>query len=158
GVNEGLFFFAEAMADIVSAYFPFRDDSRSDLNSDDWAPCMFSSLLLDLMGWQGCVPSTTDPRSEERREAASQLRALSTFFVAAHEFAHIMLGHHKEIRRSDRTVPAGPQVRMKAMLLNHRQEYEADRYGLIVTLAFADLRGYNLALACWAVDFYFAAV
>jgi hypothetical protein len=146
-----MFFFIEAVADIVSAYFPLEDQPGAALIDDGWATRLFPALLLCLLGLEDYPPVVTDSRTAERKELAKQMRELATFFVAAHEYAHVILGHHKE------SVQGGPRDLPAEIPLRQVQETEADQWGLILTLAYADQRGWNLALGYWAADYYFGA-
>ena len=158
GVNEGLFFFVEAVAEIASAYFPFDEQTDYASDIDYWGRPLFSTLLLDMLGVREYLPNVPDPRSEERRELAVQLREIATFFVVAHEYAHVILGHHIAVNGSKRQINSGQQVALDEIPLSHRLETEADVNGLILTLGFADRFGRNLALAYWAADYFLASI
>ena len=151
GVNEGMFFFIEAVADIVSAYFPLGNQPRVALDNSGWAAGLFPALLMCLLGLEDYPPAITDDRSEERKELADQLREIATFFVAAHEYAHVILGHHEG------AVKSGAQDLPVEIPLRQVQESEADQLGLILTLAYVDRAGWNLALGYCAADYYFGA-
>ncbi|WP_433968008.1 hypothetical protein [Tunturiibacter gelidiferens] len=158
GVNEGLFHFVEGMAQICALYFPFSDDPMADLSKDQRGCTLFVELLSSLAAFTVTVPFQNAVMMYERTQLAETISILMTFYVASHEYAHVMLGHHARLGHSSRKTTSGGRIECDEIPLSQQLEFDADFRGFMTTFAFADQMGGNRALALWAADFYFAAI
>lgn len=160
GINSGLLAFISNVSSISAGYFPLPQNPQEALNINPIGSRDFVLLLLCLVGFK----ETSRPLTEssyfdpDRVELAAMLRDLSTFYVVAHEYAHVMLGHHKRLSGARRRVSAGRYGTFDEIPLSHELELEADALAQTLTLAFAEQCEARLALALWAIDFYFACI
>ena len=158
GVNEGLFYFVEAMAHICAPYFPFTADPKAALMKDPNGCRLFAALLHSLAGFAEQSPLADLEPSNDQQVFTETMGLVMVFYVVAHEYAHVMHGHHEKLNDSRRRIPAGAQLELDEIPLSQRMEFEADLTGLLTTLAFSDRKGNRLALPLWAADFYFVAI
>jgi hypothetical protein len=158
GINEGLFYFVEGMAKICALYFSFSSGSVAALAKDSRGCKLFARLLHSMTGFADREPYADLKIPQERVEFAESMASLMPFYVAAHEYAHVMRGHHNQLSLSRRKTPAGEYLELDEIPLSQKLEFDADLTGLMTTLAAADTRGHRLALSLWAADFYFVAV
>lgn len=158
GINEGLFYFAERMARICALYFPLSDDPIADLKTDMRGCKLFAELLSSMAAFTNKAQLQSVATTDEQALLAETMSLMMTFYVSAHEYSHVMLGHHARLGDSVRKISAGNRLEFDEIPLSQRLEFDADFKGLMATLAFADRSGHRLALALWAADFYFAAV
>jgi hypothetical protein len=157
GVNEGLFYFVEGMAQICALYFPFSDDPMADFRKNPLGCALFAELLSSLAGFSDIAPFQNCAKTDEQTQLIETMSHLMTFYVSSHEYAHVMLGHHAALGHSQRKIASG-HIQFDEIPLSQRLEFDADFTGLLTTLAFADRTANRLALTLWAADFYFAAV
>jgi hypothetical protein len=158
GINEGLFFFVEAMAEICALYFPLSADHSAALKKDPRGCQRFATLLHSLADFSDKASRGKLEMQTERVEFTEILSDLMPLYVATHEYAHVMHGHHAKLNQSGRRVPAGRHLELEEIPLSQRMEFEADLTGLIVALGVGDNRRDRLALVLLAADFYFAAI
>ena len=158
GINEGLFFFVEAMAELCALYFPLPANPTVVLKIDPRGCQRFAALLHSMACFSDMVSREEIEMSNERAELKEALSFLMPLYVTAHEYAHVMHGHHASLNQFHRGIPAGRDLELEEIPLSQRMEFEADLTGLTVALAIANSRGNRPALAHWAADFYFASI
>jgi len=75
-------------------------------------------------------------------------------FVVAHEFGHVYAGHLSQLLAGTRlhTLP------LESGTESHRQEYEADLIGLLLTLHAMNDSGYDAGLSYIGIDLFFASL
>lgn len=82
------------------------------------------------------------------------LRDSMELFVVAHEFGHVYAGHLSELLQR-----CGLQsVDVSSENPSHRQEYEADLLGLLLTLQAMVSRGYDTALSYVGIELFFVSL
>lgn len=169
-IDDGLFNFVYSLAKAIAALCEVtvtkeadggaevnvswidNDIARSLQNNEDanrrWLEILFATFIL---GYPNQCP--VRPLLGDRAYLSTTLTTAVEFFVVAHEFGHLILGHYERGHlASKRMVPGGFEY--DEFETARAEELEADRIGLELLRDYHKSRGLSLDNTRWAVWFW----
>lgn len=129
-----------------------NDIARSLQNNEHanlrWLEILFATFIL---GYPNQAPIR--PLMGDRMYLSTMLTTAVEFFVVAHEFGHLILGHYERNHlASKRMLPGG--VEIDEFETARAEELEADRIGLELLLDYYKSRGFSLDNTRWGIWFW----
>lgn len=112
-----------------------------------------ADVLVAVLKKGGPSSSKPFPVDVASTGMATCLRKSMEIFVVAHEFGHVYAGHLNDALAPLRAIHAASDLPQA-----HRQEFEADYIGLVLTLLVLGKQGYDVALSIIGVKLFFAAL
>jgi hypothetical protein len=112
-----------------------------------------ADVLVAVLKKGGPSSSKPFPVDVASTNMATCLRKSMEVFVVAHEFGHVYAGHLNDALAPLRAIHAASDLPQA-----HRQEFEADYIGLVLTLFVLGKQGYDVALSIIGVKLFFAAL
>jgi hypothetical protein len=161
-IDDGVFGFANLLAKALAHMMPLKDGGGDGLdldtdpvrieariNSDTHLFPRFAELFANYA--VNGDPHTTPEYypAAEYISLTSAWRDAMEFFIFGHEFGHVRLGHLEGATR--RLIPRGGYT---GIAVNWDQEFDADRFGLRVTLGCLRERHGNPAVTCAGVEMF----
>jgi hypothetical protein len=112
-----------------------------------------ADILVAVLKKGGPSSSKPFPVDAASINMASCLRKSMEIFVVAHEFGHVYAQHLNDALAPLRAIHAVSDLSQA-----HRQEFEADYIGLVLTLLVLGKQGYDVALSIIGVKLFFASL
>lgn len=165
---SGLFGFANLLAKVIGDSFVLTEDNEGYSFSTDFEQIKirlkekreiqkhFDDLMMGYMIRENAHAARQYFPSRELEAIASIIREGMEVFVAAHEYAHLILGHlsadtreirQKRYRAEDTDSSSAEEERINEIIYNWKDETAADSLGADITMAVMMRKGYDRALA-----------
>ncbi len=169
-LNFGLFLFIHLLAKAISEFFPEKagKDGAVSVSTDE--ADITQSIRTNREGHLRFVevlvayvisgdPSRA-PQYFQKGMAHSMLssamRSMAEFFVVAHEYSHLILGHVSN--KNVVTKKLLDELEVTEIRRNWEEELTADNLALQLTLLHGKKDGLDLALSYLGVDFFFTCI
>jgi hypothetical protein len=149
--------------------FSFSNDLSKIEASIDEKPELVQRFCEVVLAYlmRGAPSALTPPYELEEpyNSMAEVLHRSMALFLMAHEYGHIILGHHPNTGQLQglfnsvlATSALDSSGEQKEMFRSWFQEHEADARALTLTIRAMQLKGHDVAFSYWGVDFFLSCI
>lgn len=142
-------------ADGGAQFSTAKDDIRKRIETDPEPLKRFQEVLMAYIfgGRPGLAPQYF--QGEPHASAANALRESMELFILGHEYGHFIAHHLREGRQIKAAIGS---EEVTEIVRSWADEFEADAYGLQLSVAAMRRAKVDLALSYWGCDFFFTTL